>query len=311
MDIEQDEPQGSLGMDTPGQILRRAREAKNFDLATVCTRTRVPVRHLEAIEKNDLSALPGPTYAVGFARAYARAVGVDETQIAQDMRAELERAGAAAPPRQEVYEPADPARVPPRWLAWTAIAAVVLVAGGYGIWRTQIMTPPTDAEVAAKPVLPKPQSGRPAAVPAPTGPVVIKATGPVWLRIYEEDGNRLFEKEMAVGESFTVPANARNPMILTGRPQAIEISVGGRVIPPLGDADRTISDVPVSAPALLGRSATPAPGAPAVVPTNAPTAAARRPGVQRPSTSGAPNAVSTEAPSAPSAAPDGATAQPD
>ena len=48
----------------------------------MAARTRVPLRHLEAIEQGAYEALPSQTYAVGFARAYARAVGLDEVATA-------------------------------------------------------------------------------------------------------------------------------------------------------------------------------------------------------------------------------------
>jgi cytoskeletal protein RodZ len=46
-----------------------------MSLAEIGARTRVPLRHLEAIEASNYGALPSPTYAVGFVRAYARALG--------------------------------------------------------------------------------------------------------------------------------------------------------------------------------------------------------------------------------------------
>ena len=61
-----------------GERLRAARERHGMSLAEIGARTRVPLRHLEAIEASNYGALPSPTYAVGFVRAYARAVGEDE-----------------------------------------------------------------------------------------------------------------------------------------------------------------------------------------------------------------------------------------
>jgi hypothetical protein len=101
--------------------------------------------------------------------------------------------------------------------------------------------------------------------------VVFTANDDVWLRIYDEAGERLKDGLMKKGESFTLPANARNPMILTGRPQALTVSVGGKPVAPLGAPDRTISDVPVSAAALLARAA------PAAVSPTTPSAAQTHP----------------------------------
>lgn len=258
---------------TPGAKLRAAREAQGLSMQDVATRTRIAQRQLEAIERDDYAALPGIPYAVGFARAYARTVGLDEVAIAADVRNAVHNSELGAN-RYEAFEPADPARVPSRTLAWTAAAIVVILVAGFAVWRTQLLTPPTGEEIAAEQAQPvatshAPASARPAVPVEQT--VVFTANDDVWLRIYDEAGERLKDGLMKKGESFTLPATARNPMILTGRPQALTVTVGGKPVPPLGAPDRTISDVPVSAEALLARVA--APAAVAVPGTN-PAAAA-------------------------------------
>jgi cytoskeleton protein RodZ len=287
---------------TPGAKLRAAREAQGLSMQDVATRTRIAQRQLEAIERDDYSALPGIPYAVGFARAYARAVDLDEVEIAADVRSAVHGSQLGAN-RYESFEPADPARVPSRVLAWTAVAIVIILVAGFTVWRTQLLTPPTGQEIAAqqaKPAAaPKPAAGiRPAAPVVQT--VVFTANDDIWLRIYDEAGERLKDGLMKKGESFTLPANARNPMILTGRPQALTVTVGGKPIAPLGAPDRTISDVPVSAAALLARVApAAAPGAAAPV---APSAAQTPP--VRPVTGSVAPAVpaASPAPAAPPAA---------
>ena len=257
---------------TPGAKLRAAREAQGLSMQDVATRTRIAQRQLEAIERDDYSALPGIPYAVGFARAYARAVDLDEVAIAADVRHAVHNSELGAN-RYEAFEPADPARVPSRALAWTAAAIVIVLVVGFTIWRTQMLTPPTGQEIAAEQAKPA-AAAKPAAGARPAAPVVqtvvFTANDDVWLRVYDEAGERLKDGLRKKGESFTLPANARNPMILTGRPQALTVTVGGKPIPPLGAPDRTISDVPVSAAALLARAA-PAPAGSA--PSGAPSAA--------------------------------------
>ena len=257
---------------TPGAKLRAAREAQGLSMQDVATRTRIAQRQLEAIERDDYSALPGIPYAVGFARAYARAVDLDEVAIAADVRHAVHNSELGTN-RYEAFEPADPARVPSRVLAWTAAAIVILLVAGFTIWRTQMLTPPTGQEIAAEQAKPvtaaKPAAGARPALPV-VHTVVFTANDDVWLRIYDEAGERLKDGLMKKGESFTLPANARNPMILTGRPQALSVTVGGKPIAPLGAPDRTISDVPVSAAALLARAAPASAGA---APSSAPSAA--------------------------------------
>jgi cytoskeleton protein RodZ len=249
---------------TVGEQLRAEREKQGLSLADLAAKTRVPMRHLDAIENSEFGALPGTTYTVGFVRSYTRAVGLDESRVIAELRSELAQSGhdgyqAPTP----VYEPTDPARVPSRWLAWTAAIMGILLVSAYLYWRNVAVETP--ANIAPPPVTA--QNKVPAgniAAPSPTtasGPVVLTATDNVWVKIYDADDKRLYEKEMTAGDSFTVPVDANKPMIVTGRPQVLKVTVGGQPVPPLGEADRTIADIEVSAAALLARGSAPATGA--------------------------------------------------
>jgi cytoskeletal protein RodZ len=254
----------SENMSAPEQM-RRAREVAGLSLEDVANRTRVPLRHLAALEIGNYQSLPGTTYCAGFARAFARVVGLDEDLLVAKVRAEIDDIGGVGGDPYEFEEAVDPSSVPPRMLAWVAAILVLLLAGGYAIWRMQLNTPPTDEQLAAErrtetritdPAAP---SSRAAAAPAakPSGPVVMTAVNEVWMRIYEPDGKRLFEGTLAKDHSYTVPDDARSPMILTGRPDALSVTIGGQAIPPLGPPERTIADVPVNAAALLARKPAP------------------------------------------------------
>lgn len=255
--VDGDAPQPGLFPPGVGERLRLLREKAGLDLHDIATRTRIPLRHLEAIEKGDFAALPSPTYSLGFTRAFARAVGADEHALAHDLREELgrEQPGDRAP----ADEPADPARVPPRLLAWTAAVLALLIAVGYGIWRSNWLD---GAAVPVEVVAPTHEAA-PVAVasstPAAAGEVVLKALAPVWLRVTDEGGHKLIERELAQGESFAVPPEAKGPKIQTGRAESIAVSIDGRPVAPLGPPATTIKDLDISAAALSQRST----GAPA------------------------------------------------
>ncbi len=259
--VDSELPEPGLFPQSVGERLRIGREAAGLDLNDVGTKTRIPLRHLEAIERGDYSALPSSTYALGFTRAYARAVGLEEAPLITQLRIDLGHDDPAA--RAETpYELADPARVPSRLLAWTAAALFLVAAIGYWTWRSDYwgpdaVTPVPSEAVAVPPVLAttNPASSPPAVAPAATGEVVLTATAPVWLRIYDATKTKLFEKEMAVGERYVVPSGANNPMILTGRPDGLKVTVGGVEAAPLGTAEKAIKDVGVSAAALAQRGA--------------------------------------------------------
>jgi cytoskeleton protein RodZ len=243
-----------------GEQLAAEREKQGLSLTDVATRTRVPMRHLEAIEKSEFSSLPGTTYTLGFARSYARCLGMDAAKIGAELRAELSAAGHESyqAPSQN-YEPADPSRVPPKALAWTAAALAILLLAGYLIWRSYYLAGPAVVE----PIKSETQTEQTAAEQAPplnanppaNGAVVLTAKDTVWIKIYGADRKRIFESEMKAGDTYTVPADANVPMIITGRPQMLDVTVGGKAVAPLGAAERTVSDVGVSASALLERPA--------------------------------------------------------
>lgn len=255
--VETELAETALFPERAGDLLRAARAKAGLDLTDVATKTRVPLRHLEAIEAGDYSKLPSSTYCIGFVKAYARAVDADEKSLADLVRVELNMIPNEKTPFVE-YEISDPKLMPNRMLYWTAAAIALLVIVGFVLWRNMSIADPRDAapvSIDASVETPAaPQSAAAVAMPAkPTGQVTLTATMPVWLKVYEAGGKRIFEKEMALGETFTVPADATKPQILTGRPEALRVSVGGQDVAPLGPPERTIKDLDISAEALTSR----------------------------------------------------------
>lgn len=265
-----------------GAQLRAAREARGLTIAQVAAETRIPQRHLHTIEKGDFAALPARTYAIGFSRTYAKLVGLDEGDVTEMVRAELDAQEPSVRTRPTGFEPGDPARVPSSGLVWVAVAALVLLLlGGYFFMRT-LFAPAAElpslveqeqaerASMAAqqRTTAPGPQQAR-----APGGPVVFTALEDgIWVRFYDAAGQTLMEKLMARGERYTVPADAEGPQLWTGRPDALAIMIGGRSVPKLADDDQVMRDVPVTAEALLARNErAPAAPAPARSPAGSPT----------------------------------------
>lgn len=286
MDSEQ-EGSAADALTTPvagaGAQLRAAREARNLDLGHVAAETRIPRRHLEAIEAGNFEELPSRAYAIGFSRTFAKAVGLDDVAITDAVRAELADGSMRRTVTAPGMEPGDPARLPAAGLAWAAAGAVlVLTIGAFAYFNASfgagtepgaLLTPAPAASSTVAAVQPTPAVAA-APTPAPGGPVVLTAVDDdVWLRLYEEGGERLVERTLQRGEAITVPATASDPRINTGRPDALAITVGNQSVARLSDRPTTISGAPVSAAALLARPALPGGGASAA-PGTAPTAPA-------------------------------------
>jgi cytoskeletal protein RodZ len=71
-----------------GSQLRAAREAKGLTLEQAYKLTRIKALYLEALEANQLSALPGLVQARGFLRTYANFLGLDGEGLATTLDAE-------------------------------------------------------------------------------------------------------------------------------------------------------------------------------------------------------------------------------
>jgi cytoskeleton protein RodZ len=164
-----------------GDRLKSAREAKKLSLEDIADQTRIPLRHLQNLEGGDWSALPAPTYTIGFAKSYASAVGLDRTEIGDDLRAEMggQRFDTSNP---EVFEPVDPARTMPKWLVLSAIGAIILLVLVMSWLNNRSLAPDEPATTARQEASTSP-SRQPATAPAPrqsqqaaSGPVVLTAT---------------------------------------------------------------------------------------------------------------------------------------
>jgi transcriptional regulator with XRE-family HTH domain len=279
MDEDQAADQATLFPKSAGERLREAREAQGLTLIDVANRTRIPIRHLEAIEESRFDTLPSPTYAIGFAKTYARAVGLDETAIASEIRANPH---LPLPPSadRDLEDLSDPRRLPSRGVAMVAGIIALLLLAGVGLWygsglfhgSTDTSVPivpedaPTDTPTATAEAAPAPVTG---------GQVTLTATDSVWLRVYDGTGKTLYEKTMLPGDRYDVPADANNPMINVGRPDKLQVTLNGSAVAPLGDGKVAIKDIPISGAAIAAR----ANGAPAPAATAAATAPAVTPPV--------------------------------
>ncbi len=262
MTEETDAVASQLPLDNTAQRLVRAREAAGMTVEQLAAETRIPQRHIEAIEQGDFERLPSRTYAIGFSRTYAKSVGLDDKEVAAQLRSELGEADHTRATAQQ-YEPGDPARVPSRSLAWLSAAAVVLLlAGGYTFYRSYWAPgagPAPLAEPEAPPSGPAP-TATPAAQAAGRQVVFTSLDDGIWVKFYDANGVQLMQKQMAKGERYAVPADAQGPQVWTGRPDALTITVGGKPVAKLSDDDVVVKDVAVSAEALLARAAAPAAG---------------------------------------------------
>jgi cytoskeleton protein RodZ len=160
-----------------GATLRQAREAHKVTREELALATRIPLRIIAAMERNEWTAVPGGIFTRGHLRAYAHAVGLAGDPLVAQFEAEQ-----APPPEQEPAEPAPPpaprtqfadwaAATRPddakRWLTWAGLAVAALLfvyfAGRWSSTRDgqQVSTPAGAPAQMAPSVAPGEQGSRP------------------------------------------------------------------------------------------------------------------------------------------------------
>lgn len=240
---------------TIGQRLRQAREAAGLSLADVADRTKVRPGLLTQIEADAHERLPALTYTLGFIKAYARTVGLDPGQAAEQFRLE---AGSNDPPPSLIdLQPLEERRLPSRALVVTSLAATLIAVAVLAAFSFRPAPAPVVGEGAAPAPAAIPAELVAASDPAPVAPpsVALVAREDVWIRVTDAtSGERFFEGALAAGGRLDIPPE-RKLVLRAGRAGALEVSIGGEVLPPLGGAGEVLRAQPLDAEALRAATA--------------------------------------------------------
>jgi cytoskeleton protein RodZ len=77
-------------MPTIGDSLREGRMRQKLDIADVERQTKIRAKYLRALENEEFSMLPGPTFVKTFLRTYAELLGLDPHALVEEYRANYE-----------------------------------------------------------------------------------------------------------------------------------------------------------------------------------------------------------------------------
>lgn len=81
-----------------GRSLRQQRELRKITLREVSEATKINIRYLEALERDEFQFLPGGAFTRGFIRSYARHIGIDEDEAINSYLYELRNQQEEAEP---------------------------------------------------------------------------------------------------------------------------------------------------------------------------------------------------------------------
>ena len=165
-----------------GELLRSHRERRGLTLQQIAAETKIPLRHLQALEGDNLTAVPAGLYQRAEIRAYARAVRLDAGVALAQLERDLGSAGSSGGPASSRKGESEPSRK--HLLLVVGAVAMALVFGFAMQSRDGIATggvPQGSASEAPSPQAPPAEQPAAAAVPeaeiadAPAQPAIAEA----------------------------------------------------------------------------------------------------------------------------------------
>jgi cytoskeletal protein RodZ len=263
-------------MDDFGGKLRQARERRGISLRQIAASTKIAAAALEALERNDISKLPGGIFSRAFVRSYAVEVGLDPDETVREF---LERFKQEPPPSAEALAAAIPEqerlfeqqqRQTAQRLGIAAAIVVLLIVGAVFMWRSRAKgpAPQPEPETATTGTAPAPapatapppaDAGTASNASAPSAPATaalsldLHPTAPCWVSL-TVDGTKLFARVMNPGEHESHSVR-REAVVEIGDAGAFAFSINGKTGKSLGDTGqvKTLKVTPATAAQYVAR----------------------------------------------------------
>ena len=242
-----------------GQRLMQARMARQLTIEEVAGQLHLQVRHLDALEQQDLSRLPGPSYICGYLRSYAKFLNLPSNEIVENFPGVREHiAGVKSTVvSTKLYTPRsfDIYRARPAWLGAVGMLAALLLIGWLVFQMSgrsgrpepaitsqqavpkvvpKVVAPPASridpgAPVLDDSVLPTTVSADVIAALPPSTPVaalVLEFSGDSWVEIYDAGERRLVYEEVHAGETRVIKGQAPFKLML-GATKSVQVRLNG------------------------------------------------------------------------------------
>lgn len=255
-----------LAEENVGEVLRRTREFYGKTLDDVEHALRIRASQLGAIERGDISELPGRVYAIGFVRSYAEYLELDGARVVRLFKAQfMDGQGKSA---LSFPVPASETKTPALWLV---SGALVLASLFMLVWHNynkpdrslvqEVASLPEHIEthvneeilidaldIPLQEAAAQTQIGVVEDSPAEGATdepeienmggmqqagIILKINDDSWVEIKDGEGGILVSRVLEKGEEYFVPDNPGLSMSL-GNAANVEIIVEGRSLKPLG-----------------------------------------------------------------------------
>jgi cytoskeleton protein RodZ len=237
-----------------GARLRDARAARGVTLRQIANTTKVSVSALEAIERSDLSRLPGGIFTRSFVRAYASEVGLDPDAAVKEFLAQFPPGsdeGLVATPVSEMRMTIEGESRTPQTLWRLGLVSLPLLATlAYFAWRPDATPPPAATTVLEEPARPsasraaKPALDQtPATLPAVNRneglTITLSTTDECWVGA-SADGRHVMSRLLAPGEETVLRAD-REILMRLGNAGGVALTVNGTTGRSLGTPGQVVT----------------------------------------------------------------------
>jgi cytoskeleton protein RodZ len=223
-----------------GDSLREARTRRGLSAADVQKGIRIRERYLTALEEENWDLLPGEAYAKGFLRTYAEFLGLDGNLYIDEYNAQISHDDEE---RQLVPQSLVAVERSRRGLLRTLMILLVIGAavaafaalgmGGPSTSDAHTKTPPAKhvTKKTASAVATPAAATKPTAIP-PVTTVIRASRGRSWLliRTGTANGPIVYQGVLPQGGLLHFPLQRQNLWVRMGRPQDLDVTLGGRLV---------------------------------------------------------------------------------
>lgn len=231
-----------------GQMLRAAREQKEWSLLDTEEITKIRVRYIQALEEEEYGILPGATYVKGYLRTYAKHLGLNQDDIIELYSSSIK------PEATTIYKTSDMnVRSRPQWVRPVIIGSMALVAIILAFSIKSLYQPESNLPHPAytsPPLIsaPDPETK----TPSPTVPETPKSSPPdvvastqdgltaqlvftqsCWIEVKIDD-QAPFQGTFAAGTSKEIKGKEKIELVSVGNAGGLTITLNGKPLPSLG-----------------------------------------------------------------------------
>ncbi len=290
-----DQQSGSANALPVGEILRRTRSHYGKSYDDVERALRIRAEQIEAIESNNMDALPARVYVLGFVRSYSEYLGLDGAKMVELFKSQ---SVPAQNPNLNFPTVSKDNQMPSIWLVvasvillCAAIFGVVHFKGSQKVASNEVPTVPEDIMASSMPqsstvITPEEaqadsqytseeqntadesitpsegtnnqdasQNAAAARLPDSSG-IHLMMQGDATIEIYDVLGKVLLTRTLSTGDAYALPTRS-DLMMRLNNGEAAKITVNGVLLDRLSDKTGMIEGIPLNPELLLQQYVSP------------------------------------------------------